>query len=33
MKLSYKSDAWPKLSWDEHCNLAEKMELDGLELY
>ena len=32
MKLSYKSGAWPKLTWDEHCDLAEKMELDGLEL-
>ena len=32
MKLSYKSKAWPKLSWNEHCDLAERMELDGLEL-
>jgi len=33
MKLSYKSIAWPQLTWSEHCNLAEKMELDGIELY
>ncbi|MCL2126432.1 MAG: AMP-binding protein [Oscillospiraceae bacterium] len=33
MKLSYKADVWPELSWDEHCNLAEKMELDGIELF
>ena len=32
MKLSYKSNAWPKLSWNGHCDLAEKMELDGIEL-
>jgi len=32
MKLSYKTSAWPKLTWGEHCELAEKMELDGLEL-
>ena len=32
MMLSYKTNAWPKLTWDEHCNLAESMELDGLEL-
>ena len=32
MKLSYKSNAWPKLKWIEHCDLAEKMEMDGLEL-
>ena len=32
MKLSYKTNAWPGLSWNEHCNLAEKMELDGIEL-
>ena len=32
MKLSYKTNAWPGLSWVEHCELAEKMELDGLEL-
>lgn len=32
MKLSYKTNAWPLLSWDEHCALAEEMELDGLEL-
>ena len=32
MKLSYKTNAWQKLSWNEHCDLAEKMELDGLEL-
>ena len=32
MKLSYKSNAWPRLTWSEHCDLAEKMELDGLEL-
>ncbi|MCL2152268.1 MAG: AMP-binding protein [Oscillospiraceae bacterium] len=31
MKLSYKSSAWPKLKWDEHCDLAETMELDGIE--
>jgi len=33
MKLSYKTNAWEKLTWSEHCELAEKMELDGLELY
>jgi len=32
MKLSYKTNAWPKLTWSEHCELAEKMELNGLEL-
>ena len=32
MKLSYKTNAWPELTWGEHCDLAEKMELDGLEL-
>ena len=32
MKLSYKSSAWPRMSWNDHCNLAEKMELDGVEL-
>jgi len=32
MKLSYKTNAWQKLTWSEHCELAEKMELDGLEL-
>jgi len=32
MKLSYKTSAWNKLTWNEHCELAEKMELDGLEL-
>jgi len=32
MKLSYKTDAWHKLTWDEHCDMAEDMELDGLEL-
>ena len=32
MKLSYKTNAWPKLTWNEHCALAERMELDGLEL-
>ena len=32
MKLSYKTSAWPELGWDAHCGLAEKMELDGLEL-
>jgi len=32
MKLSYKTNAWQKLTWNEHCDLAEKMELDGLEL-
>jgi len=32
MKLSYKSNSWPNLTWSEHCKLAEKMELDGLEL-
>ena len=31
MKLSYKSNAWPNLTWNEHCDLAEKMELDGIE--
>jgi len=33
MKLSYKTIAWTNLSWGEHCDLAEKMELDGLELF
>ena len=32
MKLSYKTNAWPALTWSEHCELAEQMELDGLEL-
>ena len=32
MKLSYKTNAWPSLSWDGHCDLAEEMGLDGLEL-
>ena len=32
MKLSYKTNAWSKLTWNEHCQLAEKMELDGLNL-
>ncbi|MCL2821274.1 MAG: AMP-binding protein [Oscillospiraceae bacterium] len=32
MKLSYKTNAWQTLSWNEHTVLAEKMELDGLEL-
>ncbi|MDR0491407.1 MAG: AMP-binding protein [Oscillospiraceae bacterium] len=32
MKLSYKSNAWQGLRWSEHCDLAEKMEMDGLEL-
>jgi fatty-acyl-CoA synthase len=32
MKLSYKSNAWENLSWNEHCDLAEKMEFHGLEL-
>ena len=32
MKLSYKSSGWPRLRWSEHCDLAEKMEMDGLEL-
>ena len=32
MMLSYKTNAWPKLTWDMHCDLAESMELDGLEL-
>jgi len=32
MKLSYKINTWPDLTWNEHCELAEKMELDGLEL-
>ena len=32
MKLSYKTNAWKKLSWNEHLDLAESMELDGLEL-
>ena len=32
MKLSYKTNAWPELSWEAHCGLADKMELDGLEL-
>ncbi|MDR2572399.1 MAG: hypothetical protein LBD23_19170, partial [Oscillospiraceae bacterium] len=32
MKLSYKTSAWPKLTWSEHCELAEAMELNGLEL-
>ena len=33
MKLSYKADIWPELSWSEHCDLAEKMELDGIEFF
>jgi len=33
MKLSYKTSAWTGLSWNEHCDLAEKMELDGLDLF
>ena len=33
MKLSYKTSAWAMLPWNEHCDMAEKMELDGLELY
>jgi len=32
MKLSYKTNAWENLTWSEHCELAEKMELDGVEL-
>ncbi|MCL2078662.1 MAG: AMP-binding protein [Oscillospiraceae bacterium] len=32
MKLSYKTNAWPDLTWSEHAQLAENMELDGLEL-
>jgi len=32
MKLSYKTNAWPLLTWGGHCDMAEKMELDGLEL-
>jgi len=32
MKLSYKTNAWPEISWNRHCEFAEKMELDGLEL-
>jgi len=32
MKLTYKTNAWQNLSWNEHCQLADKMELDGLEL-
>ncbi|MDR2590088.1 MAG: AMP-binding protein, partial [Oscillospiraceae bacterium] len=32
MKLSYKTDIWSKLSWNEHFDLAESMEFEGLEL-
>ncbi|MDR3277367.1 MAG: AMP-binding protein [Oscillospiraceae bacterium] len=32
MKLSYKINAWPERDWIEHLDLAEAMELDGLEL-
>jgi len=32
MKLSYKTNIWPGLTWGEHKELAGKMELDGLEL-
>ena len=32
MKLSYKINAWPGKTWNEHCDLAEVMELDGIEL-
>jgi len=32
MKLSYKTNAWPELTWGEHCELAGKMDLDGFEL-
>jgi fatty-acyl-CoA synthase len=32
MKLSYSTCNWRHLSWNEHCDLAESMELDGLEL-
>jgi len=32
MKLSYKTNAWLNLTWDEHIGLAEDMELDGFEL-
>ncbi|MCL1835588.1 MAG: AMP-binding protein [Oscillospiraceae bacterium] len=32
MRLSYKSGAWRDLTWREHCDLAESMGLDGLEL-
>ena len=32
MKLSYKTNAWSELTWNEHCGLAESMELDGVEL-
>ena len=32
MTLSYKTSAWPEITWGEHCDLAEKMELDGIEL-
>ena len=33
MKLSYKSDFWRKLSYNEHLELAEYMGLDGIELH
>ncbi len=32
MKLSYFTGNWPGLSWNEHCDLAESMGLQGLEL-
>jgi len=32
VKLSYKTNAWPKLTLNEHLELAENMELDGFEL-
>jgi fatty-acyl-CoA synthase len=32
MKLSYFTGNWPGLSWNEHCDLAESMGFQGLEL-
>jgi fatty-acyl-CoA synthase len=32
MKLSYYTGNWPDLSWNEHCDLAESMGFQGLEL-
>ncbi|MDR0861837.1 MAG: AMP-binding protein [Oscillospiraceae bacterium] len=32
MKLSYKANAWRAGDWSWHCDLAESMELDGIEL-
>ncbi|MCL2045206.1 MAG: AMP-binding protein [Oscillospiraceae bacterium] len=32
MKLSYMTSAWEKMKWTEQLNLAERMEMNGLEL-